>query len=153
MVRPTSGATVDPIDLVLVVDAANVVGSRPDGWWRDRQGAAERLRDKLAALAVAGVRGSELGLAGDPEWSGRPRVVLVVEGKARETASVDGVVVVAAETDGDSEIVRVVNDARARRPDDHVVVVTADRELRSRVHAEGATGLGPGRLLALLDES
>src|SRR6266540_35998 len=30
-------------DLVLVVDAANVVGSRPDGWWRDRHGAAERL--------------------------------------------------------------------------------------------------------------
>ena len=34
----------------LVVDAANVVGSRPDGWWRDRPGAAARL---VAALAAA----------------------------------------------------------------------------------------------------
>src|SRR5882757_3455600 len=35
---------------VIVVDAANVVGSRPDGWWRDRPGAARRLLTKLAVL-------------------------------------------------------------------------------------------------------
>ena len=34
---------------VLVVDAANVVGSRPDGWWKDRAGAARRLHDSRAA--------------------------------------------------------------------------------------------------------
>ena len=33
--------------LLLVIDAANVVGSVPDGWWRDRRGATERLRDRL----------------------------------------------------------------------------------------------------------
>ena len=32
---------------VLVVDAANVVGSRPDGWWKDRAGAARRLHERL----------------------------------------------------------------------------------------------------------
>lgn len=42
---------------VLIVDGANVVGSRPDGWWRDRAGATARLRDQLAA---AGARGLDL---------------------------------------------------------------------------------------------
>jgi 8-oxo-dGTP diphosphatase len=137
-------------ELVLVVDAANVVGSRPDGWWRDRKGAAERLRDKLAVLAESGARGADLGLAG--EWSWWPRIVLVVEGQARGVTSTDDVEVVQAETDGDSAIVRVVQDARARRPDDHVVVVTADRELRARAETAGATTLGPRALLALLDQ-
>jgi 8-oxo-dGTP diphosphatase len=136
-------------ELVLVVDAANVVGSRPDGWWRDRKGAAERLRDKLIVLAETGARGDELGVPG--EWSWWPRIVLVVEGQARGVASVDDVEVVRAETDGDSAIVRVVEDARASRPDDHIVVVTADRELRSRVESLGATTLGPRSLLTLLD--
>ena len=31
----------------LVVDGANVVGSRPDGWWTDRAGAARRLHERL----------------------------------------------------------------------------------------------------------
>jgi hypothetical protein len=136
--------------LVLVVDAANVVGSRPDGWWRDRRGATERLRDKLAVLAESGLPGTELGaVGGERTW--RPRIVLVVEGQAKGTAPVDGVEVIPAETDGDSTIVRAVADARTRRPGDHVIVVTADRELRSRVEAEGATVLGPAWLLALLD--
>ena len=139
-------------ELVLVVDAANVVGSRPDGWWRDRKGAAERLRDKLAALAKAGLHDTALEAAAGREWSWWPRIVLVVEGQARGIAPVDDVEVVQADTDGDSAIVQVVKDARAGRPDDHVVVVTADRELRSRVDAEGAGVLGPGTLLTLLDE-
>ncbi len=51
---------------VLVVDGANVVGSRPDGWWKDRPGAAARLHARLlAAPALAS------------------RVVLVLEGRAR----------------------------------------------------------------------
>jgi 8-oxo-dGTP diphosphatase len=37
-----------------VVDVANVMGSRPDGWWRDRAGAAVRLYSELAALAASG---------------------------------------------------------------------------------------------------
>ncbi|MEV1288966.1 hypothetical protein [Micromonospora sp. NPDC049679] len=42
---------------LLVVDAANVVGSRPDGWWRDRAGATVRLRDALRPVARAGLPG------------------------------------------------------------------------------------------------
>ena len=108
---------------VLVVDAANVVGSRPDGWWRDRFGAAVRLRDSLVPLAPA------------------YQVVLVVEGRARRVPPVAGVDVVAATGDGDDEIVRVA-EAWVER-DRRVVVVTADRELRERVTAFGAEVAGP----------
>jgi 8-oxo-dGTP pyrophosphatase MutT (NUDIX family) len=41
--------------LTIIVDGANVVGSRPDGWWRDRAGAALRLRDQLAPLVTEGI--------------------------------------------------------------------------------------------------
>lgn len=105
---------------LLVVDAANVVGSVPDGWWRDRAGAAERLRDALQGR--------------DEE------VVLVVEGKARNVSSIDGVRVVAADGSGDDKIVEVVRSEGAGRP---VTVVTADRELRRRVMALGAEVAGP----------
>ncbi|GAA5160335.1 NUDIX hydrolase [Amycolatopsis dongchuanensis] len=139
-------------ELVLVVDGANVVGSRPDGWWRDRAGAAGRLRDRLAGLVRSGVRGEDFAVSDGPEWSWWPRVVLVVEGRAKGVEPSEDVEVVAAEHDGDSAIVDTVRGLRADRPSDHVTVVTADRELRSRVTAEGAAYLGPGTLLAALDE-
>jgi 8-oxo-dGTP diphosphatase len=41
--------------VTIIVDGANVVGSRPDGWWRDRAGAASRLRDELAPLVTRGI--------------------------------------------------------------------------------------------------
>jgi 8-oxo-dGTP diphosphatase len=41
--------------VTIIVDGANVVGSRPDGWWRDRPGAAIRLRDELAPLVTRGI--------------------------------------------------------------------------------------------------
>jgi 8-oxo-dGTP diphosphatase len=138
-------------ELVLVVDGANVVGSRPDGWWRDRAAAARRLRDRLAGLARAGVRGEDFGVGGGPEWSWWPRVVLVVEGEARAVEPVESVEVVAAARDGDSAIVAAARELRAARPADHVVVITADRELKARAGAEEAAVLGPRTLLAALD--
>ncbi len=39
---------------MLVVDAANVVGSRPNGWWRDRGRAAEHLCSGLVDAIHAG---------------------------------------------------------------------------------------------------
>ncbi|KJS56526.1 hypothetical protein [Streptomyces rubellomurinus] len=118
---------------LLVVDGANVVGSVPDGWWRDRRGAAERLRDALVAVA-------EHGLADLP---GPLDVVLVVEGAARGVAGLPEVRVVEASGSGDDRIVQLVDAARAEHPDRSCLVATADRELRARVTALGAAVTGP----------
>ncbi|MFG2818488.1 NTP pyrophosphohydrolase [Kitasatospora sp. NPDC048365] len=120
---------------LLVVDAANVVGSVPDGWWRDRRGAAERLRDALVPVAAD-------GLPGGP-WAGPLEVVLVVEGAARAVEPVPAVRVVAASGSGDDRIVELVAGALAEAPGRACLVVTADRELRSRVTALGAEVTGP----------
>ncbi|MEU1312236.1 NTP pyrophosphohydrolase [Streptomyces cinnamoneus] len=121
--------------VLLVVDAANVVGCVPDGWWRDRLGAAERLRDALAAYAVDGLPEGVLGPSAGP-----PEIVLVVEGAARGVGAVPGVRVEAAPGSGDDRIVEVV---AARAAGRRCVVVTADRELRARVRALGAGVVGP----------
>ena len=115
---------------LLVVDAANVVGSKPDGWWRDRAGAAARLRDGLVDLHADGL----------PDLPGPLDVVLVVEGRARDVPGVAGVRVVPAPGSGDDTIVALVAAEGAGR---RVVVVTADRELRERVTALGAEVRGP----------
>jgi 8-oxo-dGTP diphosphatase len=144
----------DQIDreVVLVVDGANVVGARPDGWWRDRAGAATRLRDRLAGLTESGVGDAVAGVLGRDDWLWWPRIVLVVEGQARHTEPVDGVEVVSTPRDGDTTIVETVRTLREDRPGDHVFAVTADRELRGRVTSAGGDILGPGTLLGLLDE-
>ena len=130
---------------MLVVDAANVVGARPDGWWKDRAGAASRLLRSLATLAGTGVP-IEPGEGALPVVRRWPRIVVVLEGQAKAAADVDGIEVVRAAGAGDDEIV-----AQASRfPDAAVTVVTADRELRDRVQAVGAEVEGPGRLLDLL---
>ncbi|MET9888241.1 NTP pyrophosphohydrolase [Streptomyces sp. NPDC006430] len=117
---------------VLIVDAANVVGSVPDGWWRDRRGAAERLRDRLAEQRPVGGEGIH-GIEGIEE------IVLVVEGAARGVESVPGVRVDPAPGSGDDRIVELAASLEGRG----CVVVTADRELRERVRAYGAQCLGP----------
>ncbi|MFJ2604156.1 NTP pyrophosphohydrolase [Streptomyces sp. NPDC087425] len=116
----------DTTPLLVIVDAANVVGSVPDGWWRDRRGAAERLRDRLAADGV-------------PGRAGPVEIVLVVEGAARGVASVPGVRVESAPGSGDDHMVDLVADA-GDRP---VLLVTADRELRRRATELGAEVAGP----------
>lgn len=137
--------------LVLIVDGANVVGSRPDGWWRDRAGAARRLRDRLATFGEYGLPATHDGVPGPEQLTWWPRVVLVVEGAAGATTSADGVEVLAAPRSGDDAVVAAAREARTKRAADHVIVATADRELRARVTAEGAGLLGPSALLGILD--
>ncbi|WP_229074148.1 hypothetical protein [Actinoplanes sp. DH11] len=119
------------VDPLVVVDGANVVGSVPDGWWRDRAGAAIRLRDNLAGVPAAGL----------PDVAAPVDVVLVVEGRARDIPQAPGGVrVERAAGSGDDTIVDLVRAAAGSR---RIVVVTADRGLRARVSALGAEVRGP----------
>jgi hypothetical protein len=117
--------------VVLLVDTANVVGSRPDGWWKDRAGAARRLHERL--------------LVADTSYDD---IVLVLEGAARGgvPAGRDGhVLTVHAPRDGDATIVEQARLAAERGS--AVTVITADRFLRSRVEGVGARAMGPAWLL------
>ena len=116
---------------VLVVDGANVVGSRPDGWWKDRPGAARRLHESL--------------LVGDTSYD---VIVLVLEGAAKGgvRAGRDGhVVTVHARKDGDTTITEQARVAVERG--DVVTVITADRLLGAAVNSVGATVMSPSWLL------
>ncbi|MGH3824421.1 MAG: NUDIX domain-containing protein [Pseudonocardiaceae bacterium] len=109
------------IQIGLVIDAANVVGSRPDGWWRDRAGAAERLLREVAT-AGPGVLALPHGGFG---WVTRP--VLVLEGAAVRAPDVSGVEIIRAPGSADDTIVDVVTASG------DWAVVTADRALRTRL--------------------
>ncbi len=147
--------------MTIVVDVANVMGSRPDGWWRDRAGAAARMHADIARLAASG-----RAIVPDTD---APGFVLVLEGAAKAAPIPSGpkptapnpaagpgaagpvppgeVRVVRASGSGDDAIVAVVRELPGRR-----VVVTADRELRDRSVSAGATILGPGWLLGQLKD-
>jgi hypothetical protein len=126
---------------IVLVDAANVVGARPDGWWRDRAGATTRLLARLATLpgrSLAVADGVQVLCAG---------VVAVVEGQAREVPAPDGVRVVRARGSGDDAV--VAEASRLAAAGDDVLVVTADRGLRARLPS-GVAVVGPGTLLSAL---
>ena len=137
----------------LVVDAANVIGSVPDGWWRDRAGAAARLRDRLRILAEHGLDADIVGHGDAARWW--PDIVLVVEGKARSIAAgpdSDPVEVVRADRDGDGAIVERIRTAIAAGSDPaDLTAVTADRGLASRIDALGARVIGPRVLEGALE--
>jgi len=140
----------------IVVDVANVMGSRPDGWWRDRAAAAVRLHAQIAALAASSAAGGRPIL---PDETDPPEFVLVLEGAARPAAAqIDAarvaaegpqarVRVVQADGSGDDAIAALARDLPGRR-----FVVTADRELRRRSVAAGAAVFGPSWLIGLLRE-
>jgi 8-oxo-dGTP diphosphatase len=190
---PVLRAALQPMEVI--VDVANVMGSRPDGWWRDRAGAARRLRDQLAVLAADGVPALPEEMRAPPLERWFPEFVLVVEGAARSVAAThaagsrhtgargtggrdtggrdtggrdtggrdtggrdtdsgeaeqagqpDGRIrVVAARGSGDDTIAELARDLPGRR-----LVVTADRELRARCTAAGASVASPGWLLRQL---
>jgi 8-oxo-dGTP diphosphatase len=131
----------------VVVDVANVMGSVPDGWWKDRAGAASRLVSRLVALAERGTDATALGL---PERTWFPEFTAVVEGQARGVSAPDvRVHVVDAPWVGDDAI---VDEARALVERGRTVtVVTGDRGLAERATDAGAAVRGARWLLDQLD--
>ncbi len=154
--------------LRLIVDMANLVGSRPDGWWRDRAGATERMLDALetglprtvplgrGGAAGGGGAGADAGAGADGTGGldvDEPRgvfgwttqVMAVVEGKGRAAAERGTIDVVRAPGSGDDTIA----EAAWGVWDGPVAVVTADRGLRARLPG-GAVVLTPRRVLGWL---
>lgn len=116
---------------VLLVDAANVIGSRPTGWWRDRPAAARDLVRRVRQAVAEG----EL-----PQ-----PVVVVLEGQAKrgvDEGVAEGVEVVHAPGHGDDTIALLAAERHAP-----VVLVTADRGLAARARLTGAEVVGPTWLL------
>ena len=115
---------------MLVIDAANGIGSRPTGWWRDRLGATRHFTEQVRATVTAGRLD--------------PPVTLVLERRTRagvDEAVLDGVEVLHAPSEGDDRIAAI---AEAHH---EVTVVTADRQLAARVRAARAEVVGPSWLL------
>lgn len=161
--------------LVVVVDAANVIGARAEhGWWKDRAGATARLIGELGTLAAHGLRRPPDGLPELAQWF--PRLTVVVEGAARGAIGGPAMPAVSEGATGGSSVPEAVSEVseisavsnvsgvtvvqasgsgddaivalvRDTMPWEKVLVVTADRELRRRVEALGAAFTGPRWLL------
>ena len=123
----------------LIVDGNNVIGSRPDGWWRDRAGAARHLIASLQRLHEAS--GDRIGIVLD----GRP-LPDTPEG-------VHGGVLVAYATrrGRDAADDRIVEEVARDGDPGSLVIVTSDRALAGRVRELGATVHGAGALLEQLE--
>ena len=124
---------------ILLVDGNNVIGSVPDGWWRDRPGAVRRLVDRLRCFVAA---------TGEPL-----HVVFDVPQPDLPEGDHDGVVVHYATRRGrdaaDDRILELLDAGF----DDPVEVVTSDRNLGDGARRRGASVIGAGTLLRRLDDA
>jgi predicted RNA-binding protein with PIN domain len=112
-----------------MIDASNVIGAKPDGWWRDRDAAARRLLDELREFADGGEDVTVVLDAGPPEWAGREGAleVAIAARRGRDAA--------------DDEIARRL----AADPDPASIrVVTSDATLADRAREQGAQVEGAG---------
>jgi predicted RNA-binding protein with PIN domain len=107
-----------------LIDGMNVIGTRPDAWWRDRHGAMVKLVDKLERWAAANGEEVTVVFEQPPSPPIRSTVIEVTHAPKPGRDS------------GDHEIVRLL--ANASEPAS-VRVVTSDHWLTERVHAAGAT--------------
>ena len=123
----------------MIVDAMNVIGSRPDGWWRDRDGAVRRLVERVQSLA--GHVPDEITVVAD----GRPlddlpegmhgRVQLLYARRGGRNAADDRIIELLEEMEDASE----------------ATVVTSDRDLSARARDLGADVVGAKAFLERLD--
>ena len=114
-----------------LVDGMNVIGSRPDGWWRDRPRAMRELVEELKRLE-------------EP-------VTVIFDGRSVEIDDTGEVEVVFASRSGrnaaDDDIA-----ARAADAQEPLRVVTSDGELAARVRRSGVEVVGAGAFRRRLDE-
>ena len=116
----------------------NVIGSRPDGWWHDRERAMRKLVDELERYAR--VRGEQIVVVFDgPRSPGSPRstqhVAVEFTPHSRRDAADDAI----------AETVAADPDPAA------LTVVTSDTRLASRVRSQGGDVTGAGAFRRLLE--
>jgi predicted RNA-binding protein with PIN domain len=109
-----------------IVDGMNVIGSRPDGWWRDREGAKRRLAADLVALAERG-----------------DAVIVVFDGREpAEPVEAPGVTVLFAPGGPNAADDRIAELIAADPDPASLTVVTSDADLVRRVTEHGAQTTG-----------
>jgi predicted RNA-binding protein with PIN domain len=119
-----------------LVDGLNLIGSRPDGWWRDRRGAMRRLASELDAFASAAGEPVTVVFDGAPHEVPAERVEVRFARRRGRDAADDDIAALAA-ADDDPATLRVV---------------TSDGALAERVRAAGAEVVGAGSFRARLDD-
>jgi predicted RNA-binding protein with PIN domain len=119
-----------------IVDGMNVIGSRPDGWWRDRARAMRALVDRLEQWAVA--EGADVTVVFERPPSPPIESSVITVAHAPQ----------AAPNSADDEIVRLVT---ADADPSKTRVATSDRTLSDRVRAAGASVFPAERLRSLID--
>ena len=120
--------------MALLIDAMNVIGTRPDGWWRDRERAMRMLVDQVRA------------------WADDEPVTVVLDTGPDDLLGTVGRVAPASRCahyghPADDEIVRLVE------ADPDALVVTSDSDLATRVRALGARVEGAGTFRRRLESS
>jgi predicted RNA-binding protein with PIN domain len=107
-----------------LIDGMNVIGTRPDAWWKDRHAAMTRLVDMLERWAASDGEDVTVVFEQPPSPPIRSTVIVVAHAPKPKADAAD------------DEIVRLL---RAEAEPGMVRVVTSDIWLADRVHAAGAT--------------
>jgi predicted RNA-binding protein with PIN domain len=120
-----------------LVDGMNVIGTRPDAWWKDRHAAMTRLVDMLERWAASNGEDVTVVFEQPPSPPIRSTVIVVAHAPRPRRDS------------GDDEIVRLL---RADSEPAAVRVVTSDLWRADRVHTAGATVAPSAPFRALIEE-
>jgi predicted RNA-binding protein with PIN domain len=132
MVPPDRVGTVGAVRWI--VDAMNVIGTRPDGWWKDREGARVRLVEQLERWASTG--DDVVAVVFERPTSIRSSSIAIHHAPR------------AAANSADDEIVRLVcADARPAE----ITVVTSDATLIERIRSRGAAVCPAAKFRDLID--
>ena len=114
----------------LIVDGMNVIGARPDGWWRDRASARRRLVSEVASRFEQSPDGVTIVFDGRPEPG---------EQEAAREAGVSILFAPGGPNAADHAIVALLQSIEEPRD---VTVVTSDAALADAARQVGATVLG-----------
>ena len=114
----------------------NLIGSRPNGWWRDRPGAMRALVEELEAFAERGGEAVTVVFDGRPLELDSPEVEVMFASRRGPNAADDDIAVLVQRDDEPGGL----------------SVVTSDGDLAGRVRAAGAAVVGAGEFRRRLDE-